>query len=149
MRAWGTAATIEGIQSAAARWVAQTPEFSLDHVQLKINDISKKGGGTLPPHKSHHQGRDVDVTLVGVDGEKLPAVALPLLLRVFLADPNVKVIFLDWGRQEQVWHALEVNPELNGDVKQELQFPLKPHSGRTRVRHWPGHAGHIHVRYRS
>jgi len=91
----------------------------------------------------------VDITMQGIDGEKLPAVALPLLLRVFLEDAAVKSIFLDWERQAEVWNALEVNPELGPSLRQELQYPLAPHTGRTRVRHWPGHRNHLHVRYRA
>lgn len=148
-KAWGTAPTIAAIKGAAARWFSAAPAFFLDHVKIRIADISKRGGGHLSPHVSHDKGRDVDITLQGVPGEKLPAVALPLLLGVFLEDPAVQVIFLDWNRQEQVWWALEANPELNGAVLAELQFPKGRHSGRTRVRHWKGHRNHLHVRYRS
>lgn len=148
-RAWGTPKTIASLQRAARRWVELRPSFALSEIDLRVADISKKGGGPLPPHKSHHEGRDADVTLVGLEG-KLPIVALPLMLRVFLEDANVKAIFLDWQRQRQVWDALELNPELGaGLVKPDLQYPLAPHSGRTRVRHWPGHANHLHVRFRA
>lgn len=148
-RAWGTPAMIDTIVGAAARFGHYVPQFALGDAQVRIADISRQGGGPLSPHLSHQIGNDVDVTIAGLEG-KLPAVALPVLLRSFLEDENdnVQVIFLDWGRQAEVWNALEVNPELDpyGQVRRELQYPLGPHSGRTRIRHWTGHANHIHVR---
>ena len=147
-KAWGTPAMIHTILSAAARFHEYVPAFGLSETKMRIADISKKGGGALPPHVSHHQGRDVDVTIRSVAEEKLPAVALPLLLRAFLEDDddNIKAIALSRPRQEQVWWALEANPELDpsGLVKRELQYPLR--GGGMKIRNWRGHGNHIHVR---
>lgn len=151
--AWGTAQTIDSIAGALERFAELAPEFD-DTREVSIGDISRKGGGTLPPHVSHHQGRDVDVNFAIAAGEsrdeKLPTVALIPLLVAFLNDDNTKVIYLDWGRQRDVFEALEANPELPfaAVLKTELQYPLAKGTGRTRVRHWDGHARHLHVRYR-
>lgn len=151
--AWGTPETIASIQGAIERYNAAASEMALPH-KVAIWDVSKKGGGKLPPHASHHEGRDVDVNFVIGPGEpraaKLPTIALLPLLAAFLDDDNVKAIFLSWKRQREVWDALEVNPDLPfaAALKSELQYPLAPHTGRTRVRHWDGHGRHIHVRYR-
>lgn len=148
-RAWGTPDMIDTITRAAAKYRQFGAPFELEDTSVRVADISKKGGGPLSPHVSHQKGRDVDITIAGATS-KLPTVALPILLRAFLEDPNTQVIFLDWGRQGDTWHAIDLEPELDptGLVKSELQYPLGRHSGRTRVRHWPGHAGHIHVRTR-
>ena len=150
-RAWGTPSMIGTIAEAAGRWSAYRTPLALDDAQIRIADVSKKGGGKLSPHVSHHQGRDVDVTISGL-GERLPPVALPTLLRAFLEDStdNVRSIYLSWQRQREVWDALDLNPELDPDglVRRELQYPMAPHTGRTKVRHWDGHRNHIHVRTR-
>ncbi len=36
-------------------------------VPLVVHDLSREGGGRLRPHKSHHNGRDVDVGIYGYD----------------------------------------------------------------------------------
>jgi hypothetical protein len=146
-KAWGTAATIAALTAALLRYGERAPELGLATTPVRVLDISKAGGGPFPPHKSHQQGRDVDLNFA--DG--LQPVATPVLLRALLEDPAVQAIFLGWNVQEQIWNALEVNPELdpNGLVRAELQYPLAPGTGHTRVRHWPGHNHHLHVRYRA
>jgi murein endopeptidase len=37
---------------------------------IAIGDISKKGGGPLPPHKSHQSGRDVDIGFIVKGGQR-------------------------------------------------------------------------------
>jgi hypothetical protein len=41
-------------------------------IVMDVGNISKSGGGTLPPHKSHRNGRDVDVRLVSSSGKSGP-----------------------------------------------------------------------------
>jgi len=153
--AWGTPDTIASIGGALERWNQLAPEFGGDVYEVAIWDVSKQGGGPLAPHKSHDQGRDVDVNFTIGKGEsadkKLPTLPLIPLLISFLNDPNLKAIFLDWARQRDVWEALELNPDLPyaAALKAELQYPLAAHTGKTRIRHWDGHGRHIHVRYRQ
>jgi hypothetical protein len=52
---FGRASTILAIQSIGAAW-AETHTFP-----IFIGDISRKGGGSFPPHSSHKDGRDVDM----------------------------------------------------------------------------------------
>jgi peptidoglycan hydrolase-like protein with peptidoglycan-binding domain len=52
---FGRASTILAIQSIGAAW-AENHTFP-----FFVGDISRKGGGSFPPHSSHKDGRDVDV----------------------------------------------------------------------------------------
>lgn len=144
-RSWATPQTAFSLYRAADRFASQAAEGYLGEPRLVLWDVSRQGGGALPPHRSHADGRDADITFEGREG--LSPIALPLLLKVLLMDDNVQSIFLDWNKQGQAWHAADVNPEIFGGIQPELQYPLAPHSGRTRVRHWPGHADHLHVRF--
>jgi peptidoglycan hydrolase-like protein with peptidoglycan-binding domain len=51
----GLASTILAIQTIGAAW-AETHDFP-----IFVGDISRKGGGTFPPHSAHKDGRDVDL----------------------------------------------------------------------------------------
>lgn len=146
-KSWATPSTAAALTGALVKYTQRAQALGLDGFTVKVLDVSKQGGGALAPHKSHHEGRDVDLSF----GGKLEPLATPVLLRALLEDPSTEAIFLDWDVQRAIWDALDVNPELDPDglVRAELQYPLAPHSGRTRVRHWPGHAKHLHVRFRQ
>lgn len=60
---FGLASTILAIQSIGAAW-AETHSFP-----IFVGDISRKGGGSFPPHSSHKDGRDVDVRPFRHNGE--------------------------------------------------------------------------------
>ena len=154
--AFGTAETIDSITRGMDQWVAGLAEaFNVQDWTPAFWDLSKYGGGFLPPHVSHQQGRDVDVNFLLETGEerwkKLLTLPLIPLLITFLTDENTEVIFLDWDRQEEVWSALDLNPDLPmaDALRAELQYPPPKGTGRTRVRHSPGHHNHIHVRFRA
>jgi peptidoglycan hydrolase-like protein with peptidoglycan-binding domain len=59
----GRASTILAIQTLGAFW-ADTHAFP-----IFVGDISRKGGGTFPPHSSHKEGRDVDLRPFRHNGE--------------------------------------------------------------------------------
>ncbi len=155
-RTWGTKESVASVLEAMDRYAVRRDELgllddNLDPLRAYLGDMSKKGGGKFPPHVSHRKGRDIDISFRkrGVEKDWLPMPALAVLLWSFLQDDNVSAIYLNTDRQREVWEALELNPELAPGLKSELQYPLKPHTGRTRVRHWPGHHNHIHVRFRK
>lgn len=62
---FGLTETIDALEIVAAEWNRRHP----DRV-IWIGDISKDGGGPLPPHKSHQRGIDVDIALVLHDPTK-------------------------------------------------------------------------------
>lgn len=63
----GRAATIRGIMEVAEAWSAAHAS-----PRLQIGDISRRGGGPFPPHKSHKLGVDVDVRPITKNGNEEP-----------------------------------------------------------------------------
>jgi RHS repeat-associated protein len=62
---WGLTETIDALKVVAAEWERRHPGRV-----IWIGDISREGGGPLPPHKSHQRGIDVDVATVLHDPKK-------------------------------------------------------------------------------
>lgn len=142
--AWGTAPVVRAIEDAVDWFIACADDLGVGGREVRIGDISAAGGGPLGSHLSHQEGRDVDVS---IQGERLPVDALPCLLWAFLATDLVSTVFLDYGVQAALWDALEGHP-LEA-LRAELQYPNGPKFKGVRVVHWPGHADHLHVRYRA
>ena len=63
----GRAATIRGVMEIAEAWAATNPS-----PRLQIGDISRRGGGPFPPHKSHKLGVDVDIRPLTKNGNEEP-----------------------------------------------------------------------------
>ena len=61
---FGQQSTIDAAIRVAAAW-----DESHSQRPFSIGQISKKGGGPFPPHKSHRLGVDVDVRPMRIDGK--------------------------------------------------------------------------------
>lgn len=128
-RAWATAYTETELTRALRRYseAGGTP--------VRVLDVSRQGGGPMAPHLSHREGRDVDLSLPPNAAE------LALLLGELVRSPGVEAIYLDHTLQGAAYeHA-------SSELRQALQYPEPPHTGTAVVRHWPGHANHLHVRF--
>lgn len=142
--AWASGYTAKNITGALTR-------FAGAGGRALVLDISKAGGGPLPPHKSHQEGRDVDLTMVTKEASHAVKLAL---IRQLLAellnqvddqgDAAVTAIFLDRQIQEELYAA-----EPAGIVSESLQYPDREKVKTSRVWHWPGHVNHLHVRFRT
>jgi hypothetical protein len=64
---FGQQSTIDAAIRVAASWNEKH-----SNRPFSIGQISKKGGGPMPPHKSHQLGVDVDVRPMCKDGENAP-----------------------------------------------------------------------------
>jgi len=64
---FGQQSTIDAALAVAAAWNGLHPDRP-----FSIGQISKKGGGPFPPHKSHRLGVDVDVRPMRLDGQNEP-----------------------------------------------------------------------------
>jgi conjugal transfer mating pair stabilization protein TraG len=64
---FGQQSTIDAAERVAAAWNQKHTNRP-----FSIGQISKKGGGPMPPHKSHQLGVDVDVRPMRKDGENAP-----------------------------------------------------------------------------
>lgn len=145
--AWGKAAVIHSLVAAIERYHGRVDGAD----PVRIGDISRKSGGPLGGHLSHQGGRDIDIAYVwqsGNDDRKVMDVPRSWeLLKSFTEDANLKVIFTDYGVQEQLYeHALAIgeDPQLLDEL---FEYPNRGSSGAV-LYHWRGHSRHFHVRYR-
>ena len=155
--AWGTARTIRTIQEAVAAYSRRATKGPDVH----IGDISRKGGGPFPPHRSHQHGRDVDVGYV-LKGEAADQVRFLnagrsnldvertwALVKAFLDTDQVRYIFMDYELQRLLYEHAKASGESEDALDELFQYPR----GRGRsfgiIRHWKSHVNHFHVRFRE
>lgn len=160
---WGSALTISSLQEAVAHF---RQDVDFDGVVI-LADISKKGGGLFPPHKSHQAGRDIDIwlpTLKGVyktkylgEGKSRPRkphfeevdwYATWGLVRALIRTGNVQYVFLDWRYQKFVYDAAVNMGATQGELDEWIQYPRHKSSPRGIFRHSTDHLSHIHVRFK-
>ena len=160
-RAFGQSHVVEGLQRAIAEVRALYPDVHA----LAIGDLSAREGGKLGNHLSHQTGLDVDV---GFYFTKVPAgypeafvaasAALDLeatwallgsFARTAQQDTGVAMIFLDYDVQARLYKWAKARGTPDDDLGFLLQYPRGKDALVGLVRHWPHHADHMHVRFRS
>ena len=155
--AWGTGDTIRLIQSAISAYRRDWRSSPMIHV----GDISKKGGGKFPPHKSHQHGKDVDIGYVLTGSKKdetrfVNATAKNLdvgrtwdLLRAFLDTNEIKYIFVDYSIQKLLYDHAKSKGVSKDTLDELFQYPRGKGRGHGIIRHEGGHVNHFHVRFRK
>ena len=163
---FGSSHAIQHLQTAIARF----RQLYRYQGVLVVSDLSKQGGGLLPPHSSHQAGRDVDIWLPALKGtyqrrhladDRKPKFAEINwyaawgLVESLLATGEVQYVFLDIELHPQLHRAgqrLGATPDLLAqlqwqppDADPELARKARHHAP---VRHAPEHNGHIHVRFK-
>lgn len=124
---------------------------------IKLGTMSRPRGGQVGRHASHQSGRDLDVRLPL--RESVPAGLQPTARRVdwlavwhlldaFVATGAVQVIFLDYAMQKRVHQAAAAAGVDEARLAAMLQWPGGSGTNQAIVRHEPGHAQHMHVRFR-
>lgn len=149
--AWGTAETIDYLKRAVAAVHAEHE----DTPPLHVGHISDPDGGYLSPHLSHQSGRDVDLgfyyqakrtwyrraTATTLDAERTWT-----LVRALITETDVELILIDHWVQS----LLRTEAERQGEDPQWLDAVFRGSPDRPAIiRHAPGHATHIHVRFFS
>lgn len=132
---------------------------------LAIGDISAEHGGKIAAHRSHQSGLDVDVGFyykqvpdgypehfaAADDNVDLQATwaLLTAFARTSDLDDGVSIMFLDYALQRRLyrWAAKRGTPE--ADLEQLFQYPRGNDAQSGLIRHWPNHADHVHVRFKS
>ncbi|MFP2913478.1 penicillin-insensitive murein endopeptidase, partial [Pyxidicoccus sp. 3LFB2] len=147
--AWATEETVnyltEAIREVRARFPSAPP--------LRVNGISNKDGGYLRPHKSHQNGRDVDVgfyypTVDPIrEREREKYINVPLnwaLLRALVTKTDVQMVLVDRRVRKVIYdYALSV-----GEDKAWLDSLFN--DGPTGViRHARRHRDHFHIRFHN
>ncbi|MBV1858490.1 MAG: penicillin-insensitive murein endopeptidase [Nannocystaceae bacterium] len=149
-RSYGSSHAVTVIHDAIAAFRAETGYRG----EIKIADLSKKGGGRLRPHSSHQAGRDADIRLprrkgVSKDNKSLSAIDWDLswaLVKAFVDSGEVEYIFLETSRQKSLRKAAQRAGASAAELKRAIQYPSKRGTNKGIVRHASGHRIHIHVR---
>lgn len=149
--AWGTQETIDYLNSAVQ---AVHDEFP-DTPPLALGDIGAHHGGPLRPHISHQAGRDLDISFYYRDGtrwyargtrDNLDFPRLWAFVRALIAKTDIDLILLDHGLQEPLKeYALSIGE----DPAWVSQIFQGKGALRAIIRHAPGHATHLHLRFWS
>ncbi len=149
--AFGTQETVDYLSvaiTAVAKTFPDTPPLSIGH-------ISGPKGGRLAPHLSHQSGRDVDLGYYYEGGghwyqrateESLDKRRTWALVRALVTLTDVNFILMDrrvqqWVRAEAL--AVGEDPAWVRDLFDGTRAQGRP----PLIRHAPGHATHLHVRF--
>jgi len=150
--AWGTQETIDGLKRAIDKVWDTHPNSP----KMYIGHISAKNGGWLSPHKSHQAGRDVDVSYYLSTGHKwyqkgaennLDKERTWTFVKQLAQSGDAEMILIDTSIQKVLRAYALKKGEDAAFVDKVIQYQSKQPS--TIVRHWKGHASHIHVRFWS
>ncbi|ACY13189.1 penicillin-insensitive murein endopeptidase [Haliangium ochraceum] len=160
-RAWGASHTIHHIRRAIASVRNRLPKVH----EVAIGDISTHDGGQLADHRSHQSGRDVDIGLyykkrprgypksfIRGDQQNLDLQATWALIEA-LANTSkvaggVDIMFLDYDLQGHLYKWAKKHGVSKRKLGEILQYPRGESSASGLVRHEPGHATHVHVRFK-
>jgi hypothetical protein len=154
-RGWGKPLLVDAIRIGVHATQRQNPHGT----HLIVGDLSKEGGGCLPPHKSHRGGVDADVGLYmrgahqrkwlgGATPETLDADRTWQLLRAFFSTGRLQYAFIDYSLQQPLYEAGLRAGEPEEHLKAWFQWPRPiENAHETIVRHLAGHDNHMHVRF--
>lgn len=160
-RAYGASHVLEHLRSS----IAVVRAFYSDVHTLAIGDLSAEHGGKLDNHVSHRTGLDVDV---GFYFRRVPAgypetfaradnnldieatwALVTAFARTASLDDGVEIMFLDHAIQRRLYDYAHKRGTPDEDLAAILQYPRRKDTQAGLVRHWPNHADHLHVRFKS
>ncbi|WP_240360851.1 penicillin-insensitive murein endopeptidase [Pyxidicoccus caerfyrddinensis] len=147
--AYATEETVNYLTEAIREVRAKFPEAP----PLRVNGISNKEGGYLRPHKSHQNGRDVDVgfyypTVDPIrEREREKYINVPLnwaFLRALVTKTDVQMVLVDKRVRQVIYnYALSI-----GEDKAWLDSLFNDGPNGV-VRHARRHRDHFHVRFHN
>jgi len=159
--AWGTNETVEQLLQAV-QTVCRSKKLKRKTGRKKIpplviGDISSRKGGVLPPHKSHQNGRDVDIGYYHKGNKRLKDFKSAskknldmrltwALIEQLLDQDAVEYLFMDRSIQKLMYTWALKHGEKESRLRTLFQYPRG--KGKPVIRHEPGHVNHIHVRFR-
>jgi murein endopeptidase len=146
---WGTEETIAYLATAVDAVRTEFPNTP----PIYVGNISAQRGGKLRPHVSHQAGEDVDIGYYYSEPVEWYTRATPAnldrprtwaLIRALLSKTDVRYIFID----TRVQRLLRQYADSIGEDPQWIESVFKGGpDGPAVIRHAPGHATHIHVRF--
>jgi murein endopeptidase len=156
-RSYASAHVIPTIQIVSERMALELPLAD----PLMIGDISRKGGGRMEGHLTHHLGIDVDIGLfmddarqplggfVDVPPNRLDVHATWVLVRTLIDTGQVQFMLLDQSLIDVLKDYVVNDVGLDPDAVERLFPPPERRlawSVRNVVKHAPKHKNHLHVR---
>jgi LysM repeat protein/murein endopeptidase len=125
--------------------------------ELFMGDFSRDGGGWLRHHKSHQNGRDVDMGMyargnvsldrfIPMNSENLDIPKTWTLVQSLLATQRVERIFVDTSIQRLLYdYALSTG--VDSGYLDRLFLNAGAKVPQAIIQHEPGHRDHLHVRF--
>jgi len=154
-RAYGTEETIRWMIDA---FDAVDAKFKNTKV-VRVHDISDRDGGRLRDHKSHQNGRDVDISYYqercGPSGcrfddfksSELDVARQWALLEHWLRNGQAEVIFIDYRLQAKLYRYAKRRGVGKAQLDRWIQYPRGKYEPNGVIRHFPNHEDHLHVRF--
>ena len=128
-----------------------------DMPPVVVGDLSRPKGGDFPPHKSHQNGRDADLSYIPAlqmyvgrgfmaDRTSMDIPRTWAFLKRLMDTDDVEFLFVDRSVQKLLYEYVEsiMTPE---ERRRVFQYPSKAQRGI--IRHASGHLDHVHVRFRK
>lgn len=152
-RSWGTFLSINTMIDVFTAHHRLYP----DGHAIRVDDVSRKGGGHLKPHKSHRTGRDVDIRYplkvatdkyVKANARNIDLKRAWDLVHGFMETGDVVFLFVDYKLQKLFYEQAQKEKVPAATLKEWFQYPKGKKTLRGIIRHEPGHATHLHVRFR-
>jgi len=120
---FGLSETIKAVEEIGKAWFQNHRTGPV----IGVGNISKNGGGPVPPHKSHQTGLDIDFRLLRTDGARIG---------ITFRDPDYSL-----ARTQDL-----INTILNNSIL-SVKLILCNDNNLKGVEPWPGHDDHLHVRF--
>jgi LysM repeat protein/murein endopeptidase len=126
---------------------------------VRVHDISDRDGGKLRDHKSHQNGRDVDISYYQDEcssngckfdhfrSSDLDVARQWTLLEYWLRNGQVEMIFVDYRLQAKLYRYAKKKGVTKAQLNRWIQYPRGKYEPEGLIRHFPKHADHLHVRF--
>ena len=146
-----------------ARWMVaafDAVDAKFKHTKVvRIHDMSDRDGGPLRDHKSHQNGRDVDISYYqekcGSRGcqfdhfrsSELDVARQWTLLEYWLRNRQAEMIFIDYRLQAKLYRYAKRRGATKAQLDEWIQYPRGKYEPVGVIRHYRNHADHLHVRF--
>ncbi len=160
------------LKSSNARWATERTATALrrafDQVRTRhklapavhVHDASSKEGGPLGDHRSHQDGRDVDIAYYQ---KRCPKTGCPVrvvkpseldvrrqwtLISYWLRRGDVEALFIDHKLQKVLYEHAKKKGVSSKQLREWFEYPNPPGTRGAIIRHWDSHRNHLHVRFK-
>ncbi|MBU1077687.1 MAG: penicillin-insensitive murein endopeptidase, partial [Spirochaetes bacterium] len=140
---WGQPEVIEMIEDIAGEWNDKHPDKP-----IYINDLSRKGGGPIPPHtgSAHQQGTAFDIKFISDDGEYHSG-NYDLESTQYNQSNTIELINMMLNYDDRNWFEKTFNTRPKSTKVSKIYFndPEVRKIDRRKVQYKSGHSDHLHI----